>query len=294
LYVQAREESPNPETSPILAIPVPFTRRLDFGTTRSLLEPNFLRVSNRTKYAATLGYGWLVGSVSAADRRVGTALDRDLNQTRKGTFVVDVPNGTYTVNVRLGDAGKYAHDQMQVTVEGVVGAPVTTAARELVWQAFTVTVADGQMTVGLLDLGGKNKYVAIEGLTLERLDTPISVSSVSAEAESAQLVAASVDAVQHNALTPFDVNGDTRVTALDMLLVVNHLNQRSAGTLPQPAPSTPPVYLDVDADGLVTPRDALVLVNQLNRRPQEDALEADLEDVLTDIAADVHRGWESL
>ncbi|HZN34600.1 MAG TPA: FG-GAP-like repeat-containing protein, partial [Pirellulaceae bacterium] len=59
-----------------------------------------------------------------------------------------------------------------------------------------------------------------------------------------------------------DVNGDGAVTAQDALLVVNGLNQQSAGT----SLTTEQVKaLDVSGDGQLTALDALLLVNELNR-----------------------------
>ena len=53
---------------------------------------------------------------------------------------------------------------MGLWLEGQAVDPVTTAAKTQVWQAYTVAVHDGQLTLDLRDLGGKNKTVAIAGL----------------------------------------------------------------------------------------------------------------------------------
>jgi len=50
------------------------------------------------------------GSIRSADRKTGTAIDRDVNLTSDGTFVVDVPNGTYSVEQCLDDLIPTAHD----------------------------------------------------------------------------------------------------------------------------------------------------------------------------------------
>ena len=67
----------------------------------------------------------------------------------------------------------------------------------------------------------------------------------------------------HNAVNPYDVDGDTQVSPLDALLVINELNGRQVtdaqtGTiLAGSRIATQPQYLDVDADGFVSPLDAL-------------------------------------
>jgi hypothetical protein len=165
-YIQAFEQVPSPQVAPVVALQVPLERRFDFGTRSSVVETGFLRVSDRTKYTPALGYGWTSGKVSSSDRRTGTALERDLVLTRKASFAVDVPNGTYQVSVGLGDRGRTMHDLMGVSLEGMAGDPVTTAARELVWQTYTVQVTDGQLNLDFTDLGGKDKNVAIAGVTI--------------------------------------------------------------------------------------------------------------------------------
>jgi hypothetical protein len=62
-----------------------------------------------------------------------------------------------------------------------------------------------------------------------------------------------------NQLNPFDVNQDTYVSALDVGLVINHLNEFGATNYTGPG-----AYLDVDGDGYVTPRDARLVINRLN------------------------------
>ena len=60
----------------------------------------------------------------------------------------------------------------------------------------------------------------------------------------------------------FDVTGDTKVTALDALVIINELNRRTA-TPAEELDSAPP-YLDVNADNWVTSLDALMVINYLN------------------------------
>jgi hypothetical protein len=72
----------------------------------------------------------------------------------------------------------------------------------------------------------------------------------------------------HNALNPLDVNGDTFVTPIDALLIINYLNNNGAGMLPLPPPVPFPGYLDVNASNpagpSVEPADALLVINRLN------------------------------
>jgi len=63
-----------------------------------------------------------------------------------------------------------------------------------------------------------------------------------------------------------DVNNDGFITALDALIVINHLNANGSQSLPvPPVPSDqPPPFLDCTGDGNVTPLDALQVINDLN------------------------------
>jgi fibronectin type 3 domain-containing protein len=148
------------------AIEYRYEKRFDFGNTKSPVEPGYQSVAHRTKYSVQTGFGWLSGSIKALDRRTGSALDRDANLTSNGTFVVDVPNGSYTVTVRLGDLGRTVRDEMAVFLQGVQVDLVTTAARSVESQTYEVAVTNGQLMLQLMDLGGRDKSVSITALTI--------------------------------------------------------------------------------------------------------------------------------
>lgn len=66
----------------------------------------------------------------------------------------------------------------------------------------------------------------------------------------------------HNFLAPLDVNDDGRVSALDGLLIINHLNSQDRSYTPSNSSSP---FLDVTDDGRVSAIDALAVINELNR-----------------------------
>ncbi len=148
------------------------TRFFDFGTASSPLAPGYARVSPTTRYGAALGYGWLSGTVDSRDRGTGSALWRDFDFTRLGTFVVDVPNGAYDVAVYTGDASG-AHERMGIFLEGAQADSITMAAKELLTRVHRTTVGDGQLTLLLDDLGGADPNVVINALEV----TPVAVAS---------------------------------------------------------------------------------------------------------------------
>ncbi|HUG90425.1 MAG TPA: Ig-like domain-containing protein, partial [Planctomycetaceae bacterium] len=136
----------------------------DFGTSSSAVESGYVRIHPGDTYTAVAGYGWLDGSVSAASRSSGTALTRDLNYSADATFAVDVPQGMYDVTLVMGDTAGYAHDEMAVFLEGVHVATIHTAAGQVVTNTFQASVADGQITLRLVDLGGSDANAVINGL----------------------------------------------------------------------------------------------------------------------------------
>jgi fibronectin type 3 domain-containing protein len=154
------------DTHLVLRVAPPFEAHFDFGTKKSPVQTGYTRVTERTAYSNTRHYGWQSGRIFSADRHVkgASALDRDLNYARQGTFAVDVPNGTYSVTLRLGDLGATARDLMGVSLEGVAVDPVSTKAKEVLAQTYVVAVADGQLNIDLRDLGGKDKNVSITAL----------------------------------------------------------------------------------------------------------------------------------
>ncbi len=71
----------------------------------------------------------------------------------------------------------------------------------------------------------------------------------------------------HNDVLPSDVNGDGEVSALDALVVINHLARDQAGTSGEGEPSFSYHFPDVNDDGRASALDALLVINTLQRRP---------------------------
>lgn len=71
------------------------------------------------------------------------------------------------------------------------------------------------------------------------------------------------DITAQNPVQPLDVNGDARVTALDALIVLNHLNRVGPGPISKP---TAVGFLDATGSGSVTAKDPLIILNALYAR----------------------------
>ena len=68
-----------------------------------------------------------------------------------------------------------------------------------------------------------------------------------------------------NPLRHADVNADGEVTALDALLVINHISRYGSGGTPTTAPDDGGWFYDVNGDGVVTALDALLVINHIAR-----------------------------
>lgn len=73
-----------------------------------------------------------------------------------------------------------------------------------------------------------------------------------------------------NSLLPYDVNDDSLVSAIDVLLIINELNRRASSStnsaLPSIRPNADLSFFDTNGDGGISPIDVLLVVNELNRR----------------------------
>ena len=79
-----------------------------------------------------------------------------------------MPAGVYSVTLTMGD-GLALRDEMGVFLEGELVDSVTALAATYETRSFEVTVTDGQLTLGLEDLGGANTLVMINSLNLVQI-----------------------------------------------------------------------------------------------------------------------------
>ncbi len=97
-----------------------------------------------------------------------------------------------------------------------------------------------------------------------------------------------------NPVNPFDVNADGNVSALDPLLIINHINRYGAGSLSPPAdgegPASRPApmwFPDVSGDGAVTAQDVLNIINKLNSQAAGESSGGEGEGSLSELFAPV-------
>lgn len=73
----------------------------------------------------------------------------------------------------------------------------------------------------------------------------------------------------HNRFNALDVDGDTHVIPLDVLLTINDINRNGSRSLDPRSLvfSYPHFYVDTNNDGFATPIDVLLVVNFINQQP---------------------------
>jgi hypothetical protein len=70
---------------------------------------------------------------------------------------------------------------------------------------------------------------------------------------------------RHNPDNPLDATGDGVVSALDVLVIVNYLNERGFGPIPSTGLAEwSQFFVDVSGDNIATPADALLVINFIN------------------------------
>ncbi len=117
------------------------------------MAAGYTQVTEATQFSTTTGFGWQSGTLGSRDRGIppGTnALNRDFDFTADGTFAVNLPNGSYSVTVMMGD-GSYAHGPSAIYLEGGQVDTVTTAVARFQSRTYAVTVTGGQLDLRLKD-----------------------------------------------------------------------------------------------------------------------------------------------
>lgn len=144
--------------------------RYDFGTDGSPVETGFLR-GTTADFDGTVG--WQPGAASAGiERATGSDLNRDFVSLTTGTFSRVLANGTYQVEVHLGDLAS-PRDQMAIWFESETSSArpwVNTAAGQVVIKSYQVEITDGRLDVHFQDMGGTDSQVTVVGLEVVRLD----------------------------------------------------------------------------------------------------------------------------
>ena len=123
--------------------------RFDFGPGST--EAGYTHVDAGTAYSAAGTFGFTDTAVtSGVDRGTGDALRSDFVQAQGSSFLVDLPNGDYTVKLIAGDAAEATN--IAITAEKMAKVQLTDkAAGQYLEMEFPISLVDGQLN---LDFSG--------------------------------------------------------------------------------------------------------------------------------------------
>ncbi|MCE7858932.1 MAG: hypothetical protein DYG86_03985 [Chloroflexi bacterium CFX2] len=154
--------------------PPPTGNKYDFGTGSSPLASGYNRVTETTNISGG-NFGWT--DTSGLESRDRTTLADDLNRdfvmhvSAPRTFKVNLTNGTYTVNVTMGDKD-FAHDNMIVKANGTtVLGDVDSAAGAFTSNTFNVSVTGGSLSLEFSDGGGSDPTWVVNSLVVTPTST---------------------------------------------------------------------------------------------------------------------------
>ncbi|ADE53149.1 carbohydrate-binding domain-containing protein [Coraliomargarita akajimensis] len=137
----------------------------DLGTSNSPLQSGYTRITESTSTGTAR---WLnTSGLASRDRStVSDSQNRDLVfDNLPAVFAINVPNGTYTVSVTIGDV--YAVDDIVVKAEGTtVASNIDRAVNQWLPVNFTATVSDGTLNLEFSDGGGTNPNWIVNSITV--------------------------------------------------------------------------------------------------------------------------------
>jgi PKD repeat protein len=154
------------EKRELLATTLTAPLHYDFGTTTSPVATGYTGVS-LLAYTDTLGYGWQsLSGLSAVDRNTSNALTTDFVRGSDGTFLVNLPNDTYSVTPTLGDV-KGSTSGVNVYAQGQrVGHGLYTNYGQIKTPTYTVQLTNGQLQLEFKSTAGGDSYFALDGLDI--------------------------------------------------------------------------------------------------------------------------------
>ncbi|MFC4321495.1 rhamnogalacturonan lyase family protein [Litchfieldia salsa] len=145
------------------------TKKFDFGTSSSPVQDGYVKVAGDTGYSKELTYGFSdVSKVSSGDNETADALKRDYISTLESPFLIDLPNGDYTVTVIAGDDSKATNMGMKVeNIQKIQNTDI--AAGQFIDRTFDIAIVDGQLSVEFTTNTTDVNVARINGLIIQEL-----------------------------------------------------------------------------------------------------------------------------
>ena len=130
--------------------------KIDFGTATSPLANGWTRATENTIYNSTQQFGWKTSAQTLSGDLGASYSDdrRDYVKSANGTFLLDVPRGTYDVTVGILPPVTYVNTALYV--EGIPVETVNGTAGQYLEKIYRVNVADEQVD---FRLSGTNAFI---------------------------------------------------------------------------------------------------------------------------------------
>ncbi|WP_305775691.1 fibronectin type III domain-containing protein [Pseudarthrobacter sp. NamE5] len=133
--------------------------KFDFGP--GATADGYTAVSAGTQYSPTGKFGFTDTAVtSGVDRGTGDSLRSDFVQAQGSTFLVDLPNGDYTVKLIAGDATEATN--IAITAEKMAKVQLTDRpAGQYLEMEFPISLVDGQLNLDFTGTAAKINSLVI-------------------------------------------------------------------------------------------------------------------------------------
>ncbi len=133
--------------------------KFDFGP--GATAAGYTHVDAGTQYSAAGKFGFTdTAATSGTDRGTGDALRSDFVQAQGSSFLVDLPNGDYTVKLIAGDAAEATN--IAITAEKMAKVQLTDKpAGQYLEMEFPISLVDGQLNLDFSGTAAKINSLAI-------------------------------------------------------------------------------------------------------------------------------------
>ncbi|MGJ9383825.1 rhamnogalacturonan acetylesterase [Salipaludibacillus sp. CF4.18] len=131
------------------SLEVPLQKRYDFGPSDSSVVADYLKVTEESIYSKETGYGFSdIANVMAIYQEEAQGIERDFISYSNTAFLVDLPNGDYTVSVVSGDI--HESTEFGIKAESIQKVENTSLhAGQITESDFEIAVIDGQLSIEL-------------------------------------------------------------------------------------------------------------------------------------------------
>ncbi len=233
---------------------------LDFGSFEDVLELTATPTGNELRYVGPSGFNFEESSSFVFEVRV---FDVDIVEpvlTKSFTIAISDQNDPPLGIEFNGDL------VVQEFVKGYEFGTITVFDQD-VGESYNYQVSDSRFEVA----DGKLRLKSDASLRYNP-STPVSFEVVATGAVSGDVLREEFLVGVTLAPPPWqnkhwalDVNDDGSVTALDALIVINHMNRHGIGSADTPPPAGSSTFVDVNGDRFITPLDVLIIINFLNQ-----------------------------